>query len=103
MSPGKAVTAPEEIALLVQIYLATGHANEAVNLLTGPSLSVESTVGGQDPALVVSLLLQALGTTKDWPKTFEVCKRLLHSSNYKDDDRVWRLIKQNEECAKGST
>ena len=92
LSSGKAVTTPEEVALLVQIYLATGHADEAVEMLQGPTLNADSRVGGQDPQLNLSLLLRALGESKLLDKTVDVCHTLLEKPEHREDDRVWQLL-----------
>jgi hypothetical protein len=88
----KAIATPEEVSLLVQIYIATGHADEAVQLLRGPSLNRESAIGGQDPQLVTSLLLQAATASGKADVILQVCNDLLADEESRNDDRVWACL-----------
>jgi hypothetical protein len=78
----------------VQILQDTGHAHEAVELLRGSKLGLDSKIGSQDPQLMVSLLLRALGNAQDWLQTIDVCQVLLSKDEYRSDDRVWNLLLQ---------
>ena len=86
------VSTPEELALLIQIYLASGHAQEAVDLLLGPKFNAESRVVSQDPQLVTSLLLEALEAAGGSKQTLKACVDLLQKSEHRNDDRIWSLI-----------
>lgn len=84
---------PEEVALLVQIYLATQHAHEAIELLTGPTMSPESKVGLQDPQLILSLLLRCLSAENDLETMLNVSKKLVQNQAFEGDDRLWSTLR----------
>ena len=68
MSPGKAIQSPEELYLLMRVYLAEGHAQEARKLITEDSgLGPGSTVDKLDHALHRNLLIDVLHALEDWP------------------------------------
>ncbi|KIW94386.1 uncharacterized protein Z519_04362 [Cladophialophora bantiana CBS 173.52] len=90
-SSGKAISVPEEIALLVQVLNSTGHVQESVKLLQGPSLNMESRIGKQDPQLVLTLLLESLEVSEQWDEALNVCQNLLSKSEHQSDDRIWNL------------
>ncbi|KAK4940477.1 hypothetical protein LTR10_019461 [Elasticomyces elasticus] len=89
LSPGKAISTPEEVALLVQVLNSTGHPEESVKLLLGTSLNMESRVGRLDPQLIVSLLLESFYASKQWDEAFTTCQTLM--SKYQADDQIWKL------------
>ncbi|KAI1614285.1 N-acetyltransferase B complex non catalytic subunit-domain-containing protein [Exophiala viscosa] len=89
LAPGKAISTPEEVALLVQVLNSTGHPEESVKLLQGTLLNMESRVGRQDPQLIVSLLLQSFYASKQWDEAFTACQTLL--SRFQADDQIWKL------------
>lgn len=91
LSPGKAISTPEEVALLVQVLNTTGHPEESVKLLQGPCLNMDSRVGRQDPQLVLSLLLESFYASKQWDEAFSACQTLLSKPEYQSDDRIWNL------------
>ncbi|KAH0842403.1 hypothetical protein FOPE_07224 [Fonsecaea pedrosoi] len=90
-SSTKAIAESEEIALLVQVFNATGHVKETVKLLQGQSLNMQSRVGKQDPQLVLSLLLDSLQVSEQWDDAFKVCQDLLSQPEHQSDDRIWDL------------
>lgn len=92
MNPGKAVSTPEEVCLLAQIYMDTGHASEEVDLLNGSTLNPESQVGQRDPQAVNALLFEALEASQRWTDAFSVCKTMLEKPEHRGDDRVWNLL-----------
>ena len=91
MSPGKAVSTPEEVALLAYVLNATGRASETVKLLRGDTLNLNSKIGKLDPQLTLSLLLQSLEAAESWDEAAEYTQTLLSSPVYQSDDRVWAL------------
>ncbi|OAL23800.1 hypothetical protein AYO22_06119 [Fonsecaea multimorphosa] len=88
---GKAISEPEEIALLAQVFNSTGRVGETVKLLQGQSLNMESRVGKKDPQLVLSLLLESLEASGQWDEAFNVCHDLLSHPEHQADDRIWNL------------
>ena len=76
----------------MHIYLDTGHASEAVDLLRAPALNEESRVGQQDPQLVNTLLLQALEKSERWTDAFQTCKEMVEKPEFRADDRVWNVL-----------
>jgi len=91
LSPGKAISTPEEVSLLVQVLNSTGHAQESVKLLQGNSLHIQSRIGKQDPQLILSLLLESLKKSQQWQEAFSTCHGLLLKPEYQSDDRIWSL------------
>jgi len=92
LSPGKAISTPEEISLLVQIYVSVGKAAEASELLQGDALNAKSHVGKQDPQLVLSLLLETVEASQNWDDALTLCRKLLTSPEHQSDDRIWGLL-----------
>ncbi|KAK7885662.1 hypothetical protein LTR67_010013 [Exophiala xenobiotica] len=91
LSPGKAISTPEEVSLLVQVLNSTGHAQESVKLLQGNSLHAQSRIGKQDPQLILSLLLGSLKESQQWQEAISACHGLLSKAEYQSDDRIWNL------------
>lgn len=91
MSPGKAISTPEEISLLAQVLHSTGHSEELRKLLQGETLSMESRTGKQDPQLVLSLLLESIEVAEQWDEALRLCENLLSKPEYQSDDRIWNL------------
>ncbi|EXJ65310.1 hypothetical protein A1O7_01651 [Cladophialophora yegresii CBS 114405] len=91
LSSAKAISDPEEIALLVQVFNSTGHVQESIKLLLGGSLSIESRLGAKDPQLVLSLVLESLEASENWNEALKVCLELLAKSESQSDNRVWDL------------
>lgn len=90
----KIVSTPEELALLAQIYIATGHAAEATTLLS-ELLDTETTnAGSQDPQLVLSLFIDAITASADWDQAVKQCEKMLQTSEHQNDDRIWTLVLQ---------
>ena len=90
-SSAKAITDPEETALLVQVFNSTGHVAETIELLQNGSLSMDSRIGRKDPQLVLSLLLESLEVSQQWDDALKVCLDLLSKCEYQTDDRIWNL------------
>jgi hypothetical protein len=84
----------EEVSLLVQIYLETGHTLEAVDLLRGLTQHSQGAINKQDPQLLTALLLDTLEASERWKDAFETCKGLLEMPEYRGDDRVWHLLER---------
>lgn len=91
LAPGKAISTPEEIALLAQVLNSTGHVQETVQLLQGETLNEGSRTGKQDPQLVLSLLLESLDASEQWDEALKMCEALLAKPEYQSDDRIWNL------------
>lgn len=91
LSPGKAISTPEEISLLAQVLNSTGRTEETVKLLQGVALNMDSRIGQQDPQLVLSLLLEALDSSQKWDEALPLCQRLLSKPVHQSDDRIWNL------------
>jgi hypothetical protein len=68
ISAGKAIQSPEELSLLVRVYLNTGHVQEAKDLLReSKSLGPQSAIFQLDHDLHRSLQLDILQSSEDWP------------------------------------
>lgn len=68
LSSGKAIQSPEELSLLVRVYLSTGHVGEAKELLIdSKTLGPQSTLFKLDHDLHRSLQLEVRHASKDWP------------------------------------
>ncbi|KIW72064.1 hypothetical protein, variant [Phialophora macrospora] len=91
LSSAKAISDPEEIALLVQVFNSTGRVQESVKLLQNGSLSIESRLGAKDPQLVLSLVLESLEASENWDEALKVCQELLSKSESQSDNRIWDL------------
>jgi N-terminal acetyltransferase B complex non-catalytic subunit len=91
LSSAKAISDPEEIALLVQVFNSTGHVQESVKLLQSGSLSIESRLGAKDPQLVLSLVLESLEASENWDEALKVCQELLSKPESQSDNRIWDL------------
>ena len=60
---------PEELYLLVRVYIDSGQAQAAQTLLTGDQgLGHGSTIEQLDPDLHSSLFVDVMEATNDWPK-----------------------------------
>jgi hypothetical protein len=92
--PGKGVVLPEEVALLVEIYLKTNHGSEAVDMLTGSTMGTESSMGAQDPQLIMSLLLQCLSGAADQSTGLAIARALVKDPTCHIDDRLWDSMQQ---------
>ena len=67
LSAGKAIQSPEELSLLVRVYLDTGHVHDAKELLTdSKTLGPESAIFKLDHDLHRSLQLDVLEAAQDW-------------------------------------
>jgi hypothetical protein len=91
LSPGRAISTPEEISLLAQVLNSTGRTAETLKLLQSNSLNMQSRIGKQDPQLVLSLLLESFEMSSQWDQTFTFCHGLLATPEYQSDDRIWIL------------
>ncbi|KAJ4505984.1 hypothetical protein HRR83_008499 [Exophiala dermatitidis] len=89
--PGKSISTPEEVALLVQVLNSTGRSAEAVKLLQGDSVGMESTAGKKDPQLVLSLLLESMKLSEQWDQARSWSHGLLSQPEYQSDNRIWHL------------
>ncbi|KAL2421185.1 hypothetical protein ABEF95_005400 [Exophiala dermatitidis] len=89
--PGKSISTPEEVALLVQVLNSTGRSAEAVKLLQGDSIGMDSTTGKKDPQLVLSLLLESMKLSQQWDEARSWSHRLLSQQEYQSDNRIWHL------------
>jgi hypothetical protein len=81
----------------VKIYLGTGHAREAVQLLQSDSFGPKSRFAEQDPQLINALLLEALESAEAWQEAFAHCQdRLSQHHNGEigmhDDGKFWMLL-----------
>ena len=81
------------MALLVEIYLRTGHGSEAVQLLAGSTIGKDTAIGQQEPQLIMSLLLQCLNTAGDAETRVGIARDLLQDTTYHSDDRLWAALK----------
>jgi N-terminal acetyltransferase B complex non-catalytic subunit len=97
LSSGKAIQTPEELYLLVKIYLGTGHAREAVELLQSNNFGPKSRFAEQDPQLISALLLEAFEAAEAWREAFTHCQHRLTQQHHtqlgtQDDGKVWILL-----------
>jgi hypothetical protein len=75
---------------MVQILIATHHADEALQLLQGPSLGKDSPIGRKDPQLHLTLVLDVLQRSE--PRVaMDTCTSLLIQPEFQTDDRVWKV------------
>ncbi|KPI45548.1 uncharacterized protein AB675_463 [Cyphellophora attinorum] len=91
----QAITTPEELSLLVEIYIANGHAFEAAKLLWFIWGAKTHIVRDKDPDLVTALLFDAYHASEEWSEAVGVCQNLLDLKQKacKDpDDRIWNLL-----------
>lgn len=70
--------------MLVDIYLATERAAEAVKLLSSKSLGVPSRFAAEDPGLILQLLLQSFEEAQAWNEAFHFCEQQLRSQDTAD-------------------
>ncbi|KIV94471.1 hypothetical protein PV10_02237 [Exophiala mesophila] len=91
LSPGKAISTAEEVALLATVLNSTGHAQETIKLLQGDAFKLDSRIGKLDPQLTLSQLLQSFNVAEQWDEAFEYTQTLLSNPEYQSDDRVWIL------------
>ena len=69
LSAGKAIQSPEELFLLIRVYLATDHVQDAKALLMdSPTLGPRSALFKLDHDLHRSLQLDVLQAAQDWPE-----------------------------------
>jgi|SRR2546421_4045938 N-terminal acetyltransferase B complex non-catalytic subunit len=97
LSSGKAIQTPEELYLLVKIYLGIGHAHEAVKLLQSDRFGLKSRFAEQDPQLISALLFDAFEAAEAWREAFQHCYyHLTQQDNIQvgtqDDGKVWILL-----------
>ena len=81
----------------MKIYLRTGHANEALNLLQSDRLGLTSSIGQLDPRLCLSLALETMAAAELHEELFTLCSGLLMDPRYQqfdciNDDRVWKTL-----------
>jgi hypothetical protein len=81
----------------VKIYLGTGHAREAVQLLQSDNFGPKSRFAEQDPQLISTLLLEAFEAAEAWQEAFSHCQDGLleqHDGHIgtQDDGKVWMLL-----------
>ena len=79
LSSPEALQTPEELGLLVNIYLATDRSAEAVKLLSSSSLGVSSRFADEDPGMVLELLLQSFEKAQLWNEALDFCESRLDS------------------------
>jgi hypothetical protein len=82
---------------LVKIYLGTGHAREAVQLLHSDNFGSKSRFAEQDPQLISALLLEAFEDGEEWQEAFTHCQDCLSQQQNgqvgtQDDGKVWMLL-----------
>ena len=78
--------------MLARIYVATGYAKEAIQLLSQLLFNEAVNVGSHDPQLTLSLLLDAIAASEDWTQAVDICDKLLDNPEYRNDDRIWDVI-----------
>lgn len=75
LSAGKAIQSPEELSLLVRVFLNTGHVREAKDLLIeSKSLGPESGLFKLDHDLHRALQLEVLQASKEWHKVITMLR-----------------------------
>ena len=96
LSPKKALQTPEELNFLVKLYILTGHAKDAVDLLMQQHrFGIESQFAKQDAALVRSLQLEVCHAAEAWDFLAEMCERRLRMVSVEktfDDSRLWDIL-----------
>ena len=81
----------------MKIYLGTGHAREAVELLQSDTFGLKSRFAEQDPQLISALLLEAFEAAEAWPEAFAHCENFLLQHQHEepgapDDGKLWMLL-----------
>lgn len=67
-----AIQSPEELSLLVRVYINTGHVREAKDvLMVNSNLGPQSAIYNLDHDLHRSLQLEVLQASQDWPAVIE--------------------------------
>lgn len=90
---------------MVKVYLGTGHAPEAVQLLQSDNFGPQSRFAEQDPQLASALLLEAFESAEAWQEAFTYCQdRLLEHQNgqfgTQDDGKLWLLLVKAAKASK---
>ena len=99
LTPGKYIATPEELTLLVDVYIGRGLADRAVDLLQSPPFLATSALGKLDPQTRTALLVRALRHAQRWDTAFVVCKDLLQSPDTAMDGRIWKLLLDSVWCS----
>lgn len=55
-------------------------------------MNTKSSIGAQDPQLIMSLLLQCLMAAEDEQATLNIAKTLVQDPAYLSDDRLWEAL-----------
>jgi hypothetical protein len=89
------ITTPEELSLLVQVYIANGHASDAAKLLWSIWVLKTQLVRGNDPDQVTTLLFDAAHASGKWSEAVSLCQNLLElqqKAGKDPDGRIWNLL-----------
>ena len=84
-----ALATVEELNLLVQVYVATGNAQEAMTLFPIPHYSQQSGICHHNPKIWLSMFLFALENRTRSEYAFDACKKLLESAKHASNESVW--------------
>ena len=81
----------------MKIYLGTGHAREAVQILQSDNFGPKSRFAEQDPQLVTALIVEAFEASKAWQEAFTFCRDVLSQQEIDqsvtpDEGKVWMLL-----------
>lgn len=81
LSVGKAIHSPEELSLLVRVFLKTGHVREAKGLLVeSKSLGPESGLFKLDHDLHRALQLEVLQASQEWDTVISMLRTAVKDS-----------------------
>jgi hypothetical protein len=89
----KAIQSPEELFLLVRVYLGADHVREARELIMdSKDLGPQSPLCGLDPDLHCSLRLDVLEASKDWPALVDDLRKAV-SGSATEDLQIGRILR----------
>ena len=91
MSLPEALQTSDELSLLVNIYVNTGRAAEAVKLLSSKSLGLSSRFASEDPGLILRLLVESFQKAQAWSEAVDFCETRLVSKEI-SDPVLWELV-----------
>ena len=93
LSSEKAIQSPEELSLLVRVYLNTGHIREAKDVLTDSrTLGSQSAIFKLDHDLHKSLQLEVLQASEDWPAVLNELRLIVQEPAF-ENIQISRLLK----------
>ena len=89
----------------MKVYLGSGHATDALNLMQSKNLGLGSRFAKQDPQLISALLLEAYVSSTAWHDAFAHCKCRLSpqedgQATIQNDEQLWELLTRSAKALK---